>query len=191
MTKKKKEKEEKDYLSTKDIAELLGVDVRRVQQLTKEGTITGVKVAGKYTYDLFSVSKEYIAHLSKKVSGKEKTEKGIILEDEKLSEEIGIKKSKRKIIEMEVAELEGKLHNADDVKDMTTDLVLAIRSMLLAFPGRLSVDIIKCTAPEASEMIERAIHDVLDELSKYKYNPKEYRKRVMDSKGWLNDNDDD
>lgn len=179
-------------LTASSVADLLGVSTRRVQQLTKEKIISGKKIKGRYVYDLFIISKEYIKYLSDKINGKEKTIETSRLEESKLLAEVGIKESKRKMLDMKLNVLEGSLHKAEDVKEMTTDLVLNIRGILLSFPGQLAFDIVKCnTASEASEMLESSVHDVLSELSKYEYDPNAYRKKVMEDEGWLGDSDED
>ena len=73
----------------------------------------------------------------------------------------------------------------EDVEKMTADLCLAVRSMLLALPGQLAVDVAAVdTAPEAQVIIKEAVCHILDELSRYKYDPKEYKRRVMERKEW-------
>ena len=86
---------------------------------------------------------------------------------------------------LQLNELEGKMHRSEDVEAVMTDLVYAIRSMLIALPGRLAVDVSSTTsAQEASEVIKKEVYKILDELSEYKYNPEEYAKRVREREGW-------
>ena len=81
--------------------------------------------------------------------------------------------------------LQGKMHRSDDVEAIMTDLVYTIRSMIIALPGRLAVDVAEAkTASEASEIIRKECHILLNELSNYKYDPAEYAKRVRDREGW-------
>jgi len=94
--------------------------------------------------------------------------------------------------ELELMELEGKMHRSEDVEAMTTDLILNIRSMLLALPGLLAVDLAEISNPaEVSERIKEAVYDILEELSNYKYDPKEYQKRVRERQGWENEQEDE
>ena len=107
-----------------------------------------------------------------------------------------MKKAKARIAELELDELEGRMHSADDVEAMTTDLCLAVRSALLSMPGQLAVDVAESTdAAEISEIIKATVNDILDELSRYEYDPDEYRRRVRERQGWLEnrsaDEDDD
>lgn len=182
-------KTEKKLQRTEMIAKLFQVTVRRIQQLTQEGILETVEIKqGKRTlrrYDLIPTVQAYIKYLGDKAYGREQkgsTDK----EEEKLQAEIDMKKAKARIAELELDELEGRMHSADDVEAMTTDLCLAVRSALLSMPGQLAVDVAESTdAAEISEIIKAAVNDILDELSRYEYDPGEYRRRVRERQGWL------
>ena len=98
-----------------------------------------------------------------------------------------IKAAKAEVAEMELAELQGKLHRADDVEAITTDHVLFLRSMLMAMPGKLAVDLAgDHTAAEQAEVVKREVYHILDQLAGYRYDPDEYKKRVKERQGWDN-----
>ena len=109
--------------------------------------------------------------------------------------EVTIKKSKAEAAKLELKELQGKMHRAEDVEAITTDHVLYFRSMLTAIPGKLAVDCANCkTAAEAAERIQQEVYYILDELSNYRYDPDEYKKRVRERQGWESEqreNDDE
>ena len=70
----------------------------------------------------------------------------------------------------------------------------SIRSMLVALPGRLAVDVSSAASPaEASEIIRAEVYKILEELAGYKYDPEVYARRVRDREGWseLSDDADD
>ena len=184
------EETEKNLVKVDTIAKIFQVTVRRVQQLTQDGVIKTEEVKqGKRTirrYDQIPTIMQYIKYLNDKANGREKKTGISDKEEEKLQAEIDMKKAKAKIAQLELDELEGRMHSADDVESMTTDLCLAVRSALLSLPGRLSVDMAEVeTAAEASEIIKREVNDILEELSRYEYDPKEYRRRVRERQGWL------
>ena len=139
--------------STQVIAKIFGVSTRRIEQLKTEGIIKG---QGKPTkYDLLPTIQAYIKYLSDKAKGREKKEQDGINESEKLEAEARMKKTKAEIAELELKELKGELHRAEDVEKITTDHVLFFRSMLLAMPGRLAVDLAAIDKPvEAAERIK-------------------------------------
>lgn len=187
---------DKNLQKVENIAKLFQVTVRRIQQLTQEGILTTIEIKqGKRIlrrYDLVPTIQAYIKYLSDKAYGREQKESVSNKEEEKLQAEIDIKKAKAKIAQLELDELEGRMHSADDVEAMTTDLCLAVRSALLSMPGQLAVDVAEVNdAAEISEIIKSTVNDILEELSRYKYNPDEYRRRVRERQGWIESRSDD
>ena len=169
--------------STQVIAKIFGVSTRRVEQLKTEGIIRG---QGKPTkYDLLPTIQAYIKYLSDKANGREKKETDAQLETEKLTAEKRIKMAKAEMAELELKEMKGELHRASDVEAITTDHVLYVRSMLMALPGKLAVDVAAInSAPECADRIKREVYDVLNSLANYRYDPDEYKKRVRERQGW-------
>ncbi len=167
------------------IAKLFGVTDRRVQQLAKEGVIPTAQTR-PYKFDLLPTVQAYIKHLSEKANGKEaKSADTVQAEADKLRAEADLKQSKAKIAELQLKELEGKMHRSEDVEAMTNDLVYAIRSMIMALPGRLAMDVVQTkTAAEASAVIRSECSKILNELSGYQYDPEAYQRRVRDREGW-------
>ena len=168
---------------TSVIAMLFGITNSRVGQLKKEGVIIGQGNPAKY--DLLPTVKAYIRYLSDKAYARDKREKARELEENKLEAEGRIKTAKAEIAELELAELQGKMHRAEDVEAITTDHVLYLRSMLMAMPGKLAVDLAGThTAAEQAERIKQEVYYILNNLTEYRYDPDEYKKRVMERQGW-------
>jgi len=171
-------------VNTTSMAVLTGLSARRVQQLIQDGTFTterkGLMRAGdtlrKY-HDLLKNSKM--------------DDEDRKLEKSRRAAEVQMKVSKANIASLEAKELNGKMHRSEDVMAMTEDLIYTIRGALIAFPGRVAVDVAACnTAAEASEVIKKEVHKVMRELAGYRYDPKKYEERVRERKDW-GDNDDD
>jgi len=183
-------------LQTADtMARLFTLTERRVQQLAKEGVLPYVSTR-PYKFDLLPTIQAYIKYLSEKAYGKEQpTEDKRNAESDKLRAEADWKTHKARIAELQVKELEGKMHRSEDVEAMTNDLVYTIRGMILALPGRLAIDVVQAkTANEASAIIRSECYKVLEELSEYKYDPDEYQRRAREREGWgdpLNDEEED
>lgn len=169
---------------TDTIAKLFGLGARRVEQLAKEGTIPAAQTR-PYMFDLLPTIQTYIRYLSDKANGKEKSTQTTKIESDKLQAEADLKRSKADMAALQLKELEGKMHRSEDVEAMTTDLVYTVRSMIMALPGRLAVDVTNAaTAAEASVIIRAECHKILEELSDYKYDPEAYQRRVRDREGW-------
>ena len=167
------------------IGKLFGVTERRVQQLAKEGVIPAAQTR-PYKFDLLPTVQAYIKHLSDKANGKEsKSADTVQAEADKLRAEADLKQSKAKIAEMQLKELEGKMHRSEDVEAMTNDLVYTVRSMIMALPGRLAMDVAQApSAAESSSLIRSECHKILNELASYQYDPEAYQRRVRDREGW-------
>lgn len=165
------------------IAKIFGVTTRRVEQLKAEGIIKG---QGRPTrYDLLPTIQDYIKYLSEKAYGREKKKHDSQLNTEKLEAEARIKKAKAEMAELELKELKGELHRASDVEAITTDHVLFFRSMLMALPGKLAVDLAGThTAPEQADRVKREVNFILNSLSDYRYDPEVYKERVRERQGW-------
>lgn len=175
--------EEKDggNLTTTELARLLGFTSERVRQLEDEGIIKSISHAGRKHYKAIPSLVAYINHLREQVEGKASTD---ILEDI-AKQDYRYKKGRADKIELEVKELQGMMHRAEDVELITSDMIATIRASILALPGRLAVDAAEArTAAEASAVIKEAVDDLLNGMAKYKYDPAEYRKRVRERAKW-------
>lgn len=177
------EKKPSKMISSQEVADITGMALRTTQDLAKKGILTCEKKGNKLMFDLYTVIREYceyVAQLNRKDFAS--------IEEAKAYEDVRIKKAKAEMAELELKELKGSLHAAEDVESMTTDLVLVIRSSFLALPGRLSAELAEMDdASEISERLKKEIFDVLEDLSNYEYDPEEYRKRVRERRGWLRD----
>jgi len=165
------------------IAKIFGVTTRRIEQLKSEGIIQG---SGRPTkYDLLPTIQAYIKYLSDKAYGREQKETAKELEESRLHAEARFKTAKAERAEMELEELRGTLHSAEDVEAVMTDHILLLRSMILALPGRLAVDVCNAATPaEAADVIKNECYAMLNQLSEYEYNPDEYQRRVRERNGW-------
>ena len=176
---------QKNMVEAKVVAKLFGLSVRRIQQLTQDGVLQTEQVGRQRRYDLLQSVRRYIIYLQEKVNSKSASKDDTENESRKIKAEADLKTVKAEIAEMERDELRGEMHRSDDVEAMTTDLVFAIRGMLLALPGRLAIDLAPISNPaEISERIKQEINAILLELSNYQYDPEAYKKRVRDRLGW-------
>lgn len=161
-------------VSGTELAAVLGVTGRRIQQLAQDGIIESNK--GKYL--LADAVQKYMDFRMK--------EKALsAAEKEKLDADVSIKKAKAIVSVLEAKELQGKMHRSEDVAAMTEDLIYTIRSMLVALPGRLAVDVAAINTPaEAAEFVRKEVHKVMEELSNYRYDAKKYEERVRERRKW-------
>lgn len=189
--KKEKPAETPGYWPTTKIAELFELTARRIQQLTQDGVLKTHETPAGRRYNVAEATKDYLRYMRRQLEQKQSAQNNK-LETDKLQAEVDIKNAKARVAELQLAELEGTMHRAEDVEAMTTDLVFSIRSALMAMPGRLAVDTAELTSPaETSVRIQEEVNEILRSLSQYQYDPEEYKKRVKDRQGWAIIEDDE
>jgi|LSQX01.2.fsa_nt_gb hypothetical protein len=164
----------KTDVSTKEIALILGVTARWVQQLTQDGIFSTI---GHSRYNLKKTIQAYVVYRAAKAPD--------AADLEKAEAELSIKKAKAIVAMLEANELQRKMHLSEDVAAMTEDLIFTIREVLMALPGRLAVDTAVATSPpEAAEIIRAEVYKVMEKLSHYQYNPERYEERVREHRNW-------
>lgn len=172
-------------VSTSELACVLGITGRRIRQMAEDGQIEKI---GQGRFNLADSVRRYIAGISRETVS-ESEEK---LEKAKRQSEVTLKASKAEIARLEMKELQGKMHRSEDVADMTSDLIYTIRAALMALPGRLAVDTYSASsAAEASEIIRKEVFSIMEDLSKYKYDPQKYEERVRERRSWATATDGD
>ena len=83
---------------SKVIAQLFGVSVRRIQQLTQDGVLETVHISGQRNkYDLIPTIQAYIKYLSDKAYGREAKLSETELREKKLQAEIALKESQTEL----------------------------------------------------------------------------------------------
>ncbi len=167
------------YVSSKIIAEFLGLTSRRINQLAAEGVIVAIKENGVNKFDQLGTIQKYTDFLAKKAD--QASANNPELELRKQKAEVELKEHRAAMVKIQRKELESKMHRSDDVENVFTDLVYTMRSVLLTLPGRLAVDTANAkTAAEASVIIRNEINIALDQLANYKYDPEEFARRLKD-----------
>ena len=130
--------------------------------------------------------------MSDKAYGREKKEEDGANESAKLRAEVRYKEAKAELEELRVKELKGELHRAEDVEAITTDHVLYLRSILMALPGKLAVDVAALdSASQVADRIKSEIYTVLKSLTDYEYDAEAYKKRVREREGWSEEQDEE
>ena len=165
-------------VSTTELARCLGLSARRVQQMAQDGTMPP---ASRGRFRLNDSVQRYITF----ITGNKMSEEEEKAEKARRMAEVSIKAAKATVAKLEASELQGKMHRAEDVQAITEDMANTLRSLLLALPGRLAVDVSNArSAAEASVIIKEAVHAIMREMSKYQYDPAKYEERVRERLNW-------
>lgn len=164
-------------VSPSEAAAVLRLTGRRIRQLTEDGVLR--KVDGGYI--LADLVEDYY---SNKYGGKTSTDESKLdLAMKKAS--VQLKASKAAVARLEAEELQSKMHRAEDVEEITSDMIFTIRSALHALPGRLAMNVAGVdTAAEAAQIIRKEVNLVMNELADYEYSPERYQERVRARLEW-------
>lgn len=100
------------------IAQIFQITVRRVQQLTQDGTIHTVKNpdGGRNAYDLIPTIMEYIKFLSDKAYGRAESAKEFELKNKKLEAEVALKDSQAELHVIKTDIAKGKYIPVEEVE---------------------------------------------------------------------------
>jgi len=160
-----------------ELAALFGCTARRIQQLAQDSVFVSVS-RGKY--NLKEAIEAWMDYQRGDQSADEEAEKA-----RKARAEAKLKEAKADIEEIRAKELKGDMHRGEDVAQITEDMIYSIRSALIAFPGRVAVDVHECgTAAEVSGLLTKEVHKIMRELAGYHYDPARYEEKVREREKW-------
>ncbi|MCR4674057.1 MAG: protoporphyrinogen oxidase [Lachnospiraceae bacterium] len=174
-------------ISTRNLAAFLGMTDERVRQLEDEGVFTSTMEKNRKYFNLREAVETYVEYLKKS-----KASPGAINDEaRRIKADADWKEAKADIEKMKRDELAGRMHSSEDVKTVTTALVLEVRSKLLSLPGSLAKDVTDANSvSEASGIIKAAVYDLLNELVNFEYDPKQYAALVRQREEWMNEKEE-
>lgn len=171
---------ELELVGTSEIAHILGLSARRVQQMVEDGTLPYETVGKRRKFSIPDAVQAYINSISDRNGGKD--DNG--LETEKLEQEVRFKTAKANIADMEWQELNGEMHRSEDVQAMMEDFSNEVRTSFLSLPGRIAVEVSQESEPAAcADSIRKEACSILEHLSTYQYDPAKFRERVRSRLG--------
>jgi phage terminase Nu1 subunit (DNA packaging protein) len=144
-------------VSTKELAEILGLSDRRVRQLENEGSL--VKI-GRGKFDLAASIQKYIDTIKERSLSDDE----IDLNKEKTL----LTRANRMMAEMELKIIQGEVHRSEDIEKVMNDMLSSFRAQLLVIPGKAAPRLIDQTEIEPIKAIlKNYIFEALQELSEY------------------------
>lgn len=146
-----------------ELAEYLGLSTRRIRQLFKEGIVIKSQ---RGRYDLKGSVLGYINSLRQ---AEKKMDASI--EKMKISKEattLQHEQLKKRKTELQVQEMEKKLHRAEDVEYYWNAMVLAAKSRLTAIPVKCAPVLVGIEdRKEIQAILKREVGDALNEIANY------------------------
>lgn len=149
---------DKATYSARAVGKLLGIGERRVQQLTKDGTIPAVSMGGGYGYELAPAVQAYIAYIkagSQNNSGHREQE----LKRQKMEVEIALKESQNENQRLKMDIIAGKYISVEEATLDYARFFVAFKKFALALPGRLVGQMGGTLEPLEARRVEKALHD--------------------------------
>ena len=146
-----------------ELAEYLGLSTRRIRQLFKEGVVIKSQ-RGKY--DLKASVLGYINSIRQ-----DSKKKDVDLEKLKISREaesLMHERLKKRKTELEVLNLEKKMHRSEDVEYFWNAMVLAAKSRITSIPVKCAPILVGIEdRKEIQSILKREISEALSELANY------------------------
>lgn len=169
-----------DTISSTEAGKRVGRSRRHISELTKAGVLSyELDENGNYRYAPSTFDAEYQAHKNR--AGKN----DIDWNAERAKHDSRIKAATADMRELERDEMFGKYHRAEFVEDAFNEYVYAVRSAVLALPGKLAPVLApdKKTTARYASIIESEVTAMLESLSNYEYNADYYRERLAEVTG--------
>ena len=172
------------YIKTADLCAMTGKSNQWIGQLTSQGVINKRATLHGSMYELTSTVHAYTTMLETRA--KEASEKVMSAEHkERNAAEVSLKKAKATKAVLETKELLGKMHRAEDIEYLVSELLFAVRGMMLALPGRLAIDVANISDPaEASVRIRDEVNLIMQDMVNYQYDSKKYEELVRERLSW-------
>lgn len=126
------------YYKVDIIAELFGVSVRRIQQLTQDGVISTTETKEGRRYDLVPTIQRYVKYLSDKAYGKSRSEAEAKLKEQKLKAEIALKESQGELHKLKTEIAAGRYISVEEVKLDYGRFFVTFKKFAVSIPGKLA-----------------------------------------------------
>ena len=157
------------FYRTEIIAQLFGVSVRRIQQLTQDGVISTTKIIedGRTVrrYDLVPTIQNYIKYLSEKAYGRQgRTDKEIELREQKMEADIALKESQGDLPRLKTEIAAGKYISVEEVKMDYSKFFVVFKKFAVSIPARVVGMLSGQLQPTEARKIEKELADEVNRL---------------------------
>lgn len=157
---------EKGYYKADVIANLFGVSVRRIQQLTQDGVISTVQTSQGRRYELAPTIQKYIKYLSDKAYGKSKSETEAKLKEQKLRAEVALKESQGELHRLRTEIAAGNYISVEEVKLDYSRFFISFKKFALSIPAKLAGRLAGFVDPVEVRQLEKELQKEVTKLLK-------------------------
>lgn len=148
------------------IAQLFGVTVRRVQQLTQEGIISTIQTTKGRRYELTPTIQKYIQYLSDKAYGKSKSETEAKLKEQKLRAEVALKESQGELHRLRTEIAAGNYISVEEVKVDYCRFFISFKKFAMSLPSKLAGRLTGFVEPVEVRQLENELQKEVTKLLK-------------------------
>lgn len=152
------------YYRVEIIAQLFGVTVRRIQQLTQEGVLPTIETPDGRRYDLVPTIQRYVKYLSDKAYGKNRSEKELELREQKMKAEIALKESQGELHRLRTDIAAGKYISIEEVTLDYTRFFVTFKKFAMSLPSRLAGIVSGYVEPLEVRRIEKDLQEEIVKL---------------------------
>ena len=143
----------KDFVTVKRLSEILGITDKNVRELVDRNILIR---SNSNNFELIPNVKAYIDYLNSN------------------SENAQYKREQIEYLKLKRLEKAKELHNASDIRNAISSMLIAIRQKLLNLPKRESRHLVGVTdRVQIEDILEKSVNEALEELSEYKFKPGE------------------
>lgn len=157
---------EKGYYKVDVIANLFGVSVRRIQQITQEGIISTVQTSHGRRYELAPTIQKYIKYLSDKAYGKSKSETEAKLKEQKLRAEVALKESQGELHRLRTEIAAGNYISVEEVKVDYSRFFISFKKFAMSLPSKLAGRLTGFVDPVEVRQLENELQKEVTKLLK-------------------------
>ena len=153
------------FYESKVIAQLFGVSVRRIQQLTQEGIIETTQVHGEgRRYELVPTIQAYTKYLADKAYGREQSDREAELKEQKMRADIALEESQGELHQLKTAIAAGKYIAVEEVTLDYQRFFVTFKKFAMALPARLTDMVKDSMEPLEARRIEKSIQQEVQRL---------------------------
>lgn len=146
------------------IAQLFGVTVRRIQQLTQEGILPTTETAEGRRYDLVPTIQSYVKYLSEKAYGKNRSEEELQLKNRKVAAEASLKEAQGELARLKTDIAQGKYIPVEEAILDYQKFFVTFKKFALSLPSRLIGFVSGYLDPVESRRIEKDLAGEIQRL---------------------------
>ena len=146
------------------IAQLFGVTVRRIQQLTQEGILPTTETAEGRRYDLVPTIQSYVKYLSEKAYGKNRSEEELKLKNRKIEAEASLKEAQGELARLKTDIAQGKYIPVEEAVLDYQKFFVTFKKFAMSLPSRLIGFVNSYLDPVESRRIEKDVSGEIQRL---------------------------